>query len=377
MVERGAGKLRVMLVAPVKPGETAGGSIVLERHLCHDRDLELFAAEPDPPPTGLVRRLRTTRLARFANDLAEMRPFRADPADLATVREFRPHALVTLAHGTEYRRALGLSRASGVPLVTFFHDHWPSMLALTPWGRRAATRAFLALARESRTALCVSEPMLEAIGHPPSGRVLLPIPGAGTAFAERSGAGKLSVAYSGNLFDYAPAMGAIADLLLGDRQVALTIRGPNPNWPPDQLARLTGAGIYQRPLDRAGYEAWMVAQDAHLCALSFAPELALRMRTSFPSKMLEMFRFGRPVVLWGPAWAAGVEWAKKYHVALVVDSADPAAVAAVLRRLAEDTAYYAHYRDAARRAAHLADNAAIHAEFRRYLTEAVGAPVEH
>jgi len=367
------GPIRLLLIAPVKPGETNGGAIVLARHLCRDADLILHAAEPDPPRGTLWQRLSKSRFSALANDLAEMQPFRAHADDLATVREFAPHALVTLAHGGEYRRALGLARATGLPLLTFFHDHWPSMIRLTGWGRGVARRAFAKLARESAAALCVSQPMAEAIGNPPSARVLLPIPGPGTQFAERSQAGRLTVAYSGNLFDYAPAMGAIADLLLNDPAIALTIRGPNPNWSVQQLARLTDAGIYQPPLARADYEAWMMAQDAHLCALSFDPAMALRMRTSFPSKMLEMFRFGRPVVLWGPDHAAGVEWARQHDAALVVADPQPQALAAALRRLAEDEALYRHYRDAARRAADLTGHDRLQTQFRQHLAQVLAA----
>lgn len=363
------GPVRLLLIAPIKPGETNGGAIVLDRHFCHDPGLDLYAAEPDPPRGGLWQRLQRSRLNVLLNDLSEMAPVRALPHDLALVRDMAPQALVTLAHGSEQRRALGLARATGLPLITFFHDHWPSIVRTTALGRVAARRAFERLARESAAALCVSQPMYEAIGSPPSARVLLPIPGAGTAFAERGESGPLRVAYSGNLYDYAGPMGAIADLLVADPAITLTIRGPNPAWAPERLARLAGAGVYQPPLDRAGYEAWMMHQDAHLCALSFDPAMAFRMRTSFPSKMLEMFRFGRPVVLWGPADTAGVEWARAHDVALVVDDPDPQALAAVLRALAQDASLYGRYRDAARRAADMTGHDEIHAQFRQHLDD--------
>jgi len=362
--------LRLLLISFVVPGEKNGGEIVLDRHLGRDPEIELRVAEPEPVPKGVVGRLRLTRLSTALNDLSEMRPFQANQADIALVREFRPDAIVTVGQHVEYRRAIGLARRTGLPLITFFHDLWPAMIKLSPLGRWASQRAFRTLAAESSLCLCVSENMFAELGHPASGRVLLPIPGPGVPASDSPFLmSPLKVGYSGNLYQHGPTIGMVADQVLDVPDISLTIRGPNPEWSGERLARLTKAGIFRPPLERDAYERWMASLDVHLCTLMFDAPQASFARTSFPSKFLEMLRFGRPVVLWGPDYAAGVQWAIKHDAALVITSPDPTEVVGALQWLANDRALYAKFQNAARRCAELASYEVLHSQFKSHLRE--------
>jgi len=214
--------------------------------------------------------------------------------------------------------------------------------------------------------------MLEALGRPASGRVLLPAPGQVRAAAPfKPVTGRLHIGYSGNLFDYGPAIGALADVMARAPEIQFTVRGRDPSWNAEMLARFSAAGLYQPALERDAYEAWAAELDAHLCILSFDLAVAARMRTSFPSKILEVLRFGRPVVLWGPEGSAGVQWAQATGGALTVTSPDPTDAMMALRALATDKGVYRRYSEAARKCAHEFSFCVLHQQFREHLGQVI------
>ncbi|HMV47127.1 MAG TPA: hypothetical protein PKD31_05185, partial [Blastocatellia bacterium] len=81
----------------------------------------------------------------------------------------------------------------------------------------------------------------------------------------------------------------------------------------------------------------LAGADALLVVMSFEEEYKLFMRTSFTTKFLDYVAFGKPVILWGPEYCTPVRVARKHGGAMVVDSAEAAAVVAGCRRIAETT----------------------------------------
>jgi glycosyltransferase involved in cell wall biosynthesis len=61
------------------------------------------------------------------------------------------------------------------------------------------------------------------------------------------------------------------------------------------------------------------------------------METSFPSKMLEMAQFGKPLVIWGPEYCSAVQWARQGNRALCVTDQNPDALRHALEKLAVST----------------------------------------
>jgi glycosyltransferase involved in cell wall biosynthesis len=96
-------------------------------------------------------------------------------------------------------------------------------------------------------------------------------------------------------------------------------------------------------------------------------------RYSFPSKLTEYCRYERPIVVWGPEFAACVAWARKADGAVVVTDPDPAAVISALDRLAGDPALARRYSDASRRMAETEFNPqTLQAIFESALDRALG-----
>ncbi|NCY22869.1 hypothetical protein EBX31_13060 [bacterium] len=84
----------------------------------------------------------------------------------------------------------------------------------------------------------------------------------------------------------------------------------------------------------------------------FDPVMRRRMETSFPSKLIEFAQFGKPLVVWGPAYCSAVRWAKQSNAALCVTERDPEHLANALQRLARSAEDCTRLATASQAAAH-------------------------
>jgi hypothetical protein len=76
--------------------------------------------------------------------------------------------------------------------------------------------------------------------------------------------------------------------------------------------------------------------DALLVVMSFEREHELFMRTSFNTKFADYTAFGKPIIFWAPDYAAPMGLARRLNATMVVNSREPEALTAAVRKLAAD-----------------------------------------
>lgn len=335
-------------LAPARDGTS--GSLLLHRHftLLGNR-FEIHRAHEDPslpgeenytqlPPRPLHDRLMRSRLVRLAERLENTRGFfHSRRALRAIIDRVRPDIIVTIAEGTLYMPVRSLALARDIPLVTFFHDWSPSWPGVPAACRPGAEATFRRAYRDSAVSFCVCDEIRDALGGHPNAPILHPIPNPNPApvAADTSAGIPFHALYAGVFHTlYAAEMKALCRELVRARATnLLRIIGPDPGWPAEDARPLCEHNIYHG-FQKAGLPTWLAAAPAHLVISSFEPGFEDYSRYSFPSKIPEYCRYGRPLVIWGPAHAASVRWARRTDAGLVVDNPDPAALVAALRDLA-------------------------------------------
>ncbi len=355
---------RLLVLSPVLPRRTSGGEIILYRHLARLAEVEtvvaVAAGQASPlgqtlditaPPglrTGIqqgLERLTRTRLAPWARATRWMLPARVTvPCNLKRLREHirhhRPDVILTVAHGDQAWLAMEMAAEFDVPLVSVFHDWFPAYLTVPAWARARLEANFRRLYQQSRVAFVVSESLKQVLGPHPDAVVLYPIPGDSSIapLATPSAPVRqkpLVLGYLGNLSgNYGGMMRQLWETVNGQSDLAVRMWGPPPDWP---------AAVLQTCREDGSYGGYVPLETLHtadvlLVVASFAPEDATLMRTNFPSKLIEYCRFGKPVMIWGPEYSSGVQWARQHMAAHVVTEHAPEAVITAVRRLAQQPA---------------------------------------
>jgi glycosyltransferase involved in cell wall biosynthesis len=132
------------------------------------------------------------------------------------------------------------------------------------------------------------------------------------------------VLYSGNLSEYGPMIASALQESLQCRGVRLEVRGRNPAWPRAFQDEMRSCRLWHDFAPRHELEEWFQFADAFLVPMVFDPVFRRRMETSFPSKLTEYSRYGRPLIIWGPEYSSAIQWGKETKAAICVTSPRPA-----------------------------------------------------
>jgi len=248
---------------------------------------------------------------------------------------FRPHVLITVAHGWWHIKARRVAKQLKLPLVSLFQDWWPDFPEIPRAFRSRVEREFRETCAASDVAICVSDDMRRELGEPENAVVLHDAPslsrcGQRTCSVEVL----LRVAYFGNLFEYGPLIESALRMLNGSDRVRLEVFGPNPFWTSAAVNEFRSSGVYRGFIPSNELTESLQDFQAALVVMSFAPSHRRRMETSFPSKMIDAMQLGLPVVIWGPAYCSAVKWAHNGRRALCVTDANPSAIRRALEELA-------------------------------------------
>ncbi len=335
---------RVILISSVRPELTSAGQIILYRHLVDQPgiELEVYGSEPKRFSPAMVLRRVLGRVAKWGGvfDIAvncfwvlwEGRwmdadlPKSIDP-DVRTI-------VMTVAQGEGYHAAQRFAKRHNLPLVVFFHDWWPDMAAVHRPFQRQLEKRFRELYQQSQLALCVSEGMCSILGEHPNAHVLYPIPSQVTRLPVLAkSTNTLKVLCFGNLHEYGPMVAEALQEAKGHNRIRMEARGANPNWPDSFRSEMAQEGMWHDFSSRVVLEAWIDSADAFLVPMVFDPSMRRRMETSFPSKMVEMAQYGRPLVIWGPEYCSAIKWARAGNRALCVTDPDPKALLRELEKL--------------------------------------------
>ncbi|MCU0791562.1 MAG: glycosyltransferase [Opitutaceae bacterium] len=341
--------MRILYASDVVPADTTSGAKVMHRHLVlAARSHEVLVARfEDGPATGLrelrlssrrwMRRGLASRRRRHFAALDACLGLRAHDAELArAAADFGADLVLTVAEGGLCHNARRVARRLGLPLAVVYHDWSPDWRDHPRWSRDWIERAFIRLHRESRTSLCVSAPLLAALGERPGALVLPPLPDPTPLSPALAPEHFGPAVYAGVLNGLVePEVRALAAHCLETAGADAPLRffGPRPHWGDALDERLARAGLY---LGFQSAEVLQAALSAAACLLVIMPFGAASRRftrLSFPSKLVEYTHFGRPIVVWGPADCSAALWARETGAAMVVSDPDPRAAMDALTRL--------------------------------------------
>ncbi|HBK64886.1 MAG TPA: hypothetical protein DD000_15565 [Cyanobacteria bacterium UBA11166] len=149
--------------------------------------------------------------------------------------------------------------------------------------------------------------------------------------------GKFQVIYAGNMSDIYGAM--VQDLLpsaLVNNEFKFRLFGPEPDWSNSLVAEVKKQGIYAGFISRDLLNERLSQANALLVAMSFKAGDKKRMETSFPSKLVEYCKFGKPIIIWGPEYSSAVRWGSANQAALLVTSPLGGDLVKAIKKLVRD-----------------------------------------
>ncbi len=378
---------RLLLISSVPPLEAGGGESVLYYHLrgltsfewrvVTDRSTGVSGFVTVQPPAWL-RRLQHTRFASYAHAWAQFHPGHVlTRTTWQLCRAYQPQVILTVAHGNLWPVARNMAARLNRPLVTMFMDWWPDLAPVPRWFRSSIEHAFRACYRQSRVAISVSPGMIEELGPHPDARLQYgaPLPRPILANQSRSPKTKFRLVYLGNMRDvYAGMTQAIFEALDSHPGIEVHLAGADPDWPPPVRQHALAGGAYKGFLTSETLHQELEEADALLVVMTWAPEAARRMRTSFPSKIPNYCQYGKPIIVWAPGSSSAAAWARQTGAALLIDRPEVGEVVQALELLAANSELR---RNLASRAAECARTLFSPEQLRAEFEEALRAATEH
>jgi glycosyltransferase involved in cell wall biosynthesis len=263
-------------------------------------------------------------------------------------RQFKPQAILTVAHSFAWMTAAELAHRLAIPLHLIAHDDFIQTFSLPRRMWPSAHARFGRIYGRAASRLCISPYMAEMYrqryGAP--GTVLYPLRALDAP--EFNGPPPpqprdvLTFAYAGSL-SHEGYIRSVSDLALalqplGHRVVIYSAQGR------EALAR---HGLDQPNVDFPGLVSFTeLAQrlrkhaDVLFVPMAFDEESRSNMQISFPSKLADYTAIGLPLLIQGPEYCSAVRWARENTgVAEVVDQPGREALAAAVGRLAASPGY--------------------------------------
>lgn len=346
---------RLAVVSDVAPERSQSGQLLLYRLLTGHEPDRLLVVEgccpslPDRRLPGVAyeqlnyawRRLLFTRFARAYNCWLTHAVHARIPGLVHRLRRFRPDAVLTVADGFLWLAAAGAAKRLNVPCFIVFHDDWFTTTPL-PRFRLATARLYGQAVRRAAAALCVSPFFAEELraAYGIRTRTLFPSRGDDSPAPRvrvRQDRRPFTAAFAGSLpLDYEAQLGNLATALagMGGRLLVFTNR--------DFSKHLTGrANVVHGGFVPAGELADRLdgSADVLFLPMSYLPVARHSMSMAFPSKLADYTAIGLPILISGPEYSSAVRWAAgQPGVAKVVNSSEPAVLAAALAELADDYA---------------------------------------
>jgi len=260
----------------------------------------------------------------------------------SAIKDFKPDVILTLAEPSVSYMALKAAKKHGIPFAAFFMDWFPIMeghfgLSIT---RNTLSRQFRRIYNECELAFCISDGMKKELGPHPNSHVVYPISGMNPVSnpAPQPKSGKFRVVYVGAALGfYGRMLQTLIKPFQQSQDLQLTIVGPNSDWPEQIQTAAEQAEIClgRKPPEEASK--FLAEADALLVVMSFEQEHELFMRTSFNTKFADYAAFGKPIIFWAPEYSAPMDLARRPNATMVVNSPEPEALVAAVRKLAVDS----------------------------------------
>jgi glycosyltransferase involved in cell wall biosynthesis len=331
--------IRALVLSSVVPNALgSGGELILHRHLKLNPQIQSDVVCWQQFPfrlkvIGKLRQLGFRSLSQAWECLFPVLPSDKMVHDL--IHSFRPHVLVTVAHGWWHIKARRVAKQFKLPLVSLFQDWWPDFPEIPLAFRSRIEREFRRICAASDVVICVSDGMCRELGEPENALVVHDAPSlAKRREAKRDFELPLRVAYFGNLSEYGLLIESTLRALNDSDRVRLEVFGSNPLWTSGAVDEFRSRGVYRGFIAPSELAESLQNFQAALVVMSFAQSHRRRMATSFPSKMIDAMQLGLPVIIWGPEYCSAVKWARKGERALCVTDSNPSAIRQALEELA-------------------------------------------
>ena len=343
----------LLFIGSLDVAPTFGGPIQFYRHFAERNDFEFHKLVE--PARSRLSHLRTGVgiLDRAVNRASQTRFFphftafdewrgieKAVPGLVREAERVGPDAIVTVAFGAYGFAAEGVASQLKLPLVTFFHDWWPDISLQSRPGIAAFDRRMRRLYRRSDLAFCVCDEMKAELGDHPNAPVLFPIPARSNGQGARNGfRQRPRVVYLGGMTKgYGRLISSLcrAYATASGRRWELAVFGETRDWPAEAISQASEFGLYRGT--RYGEDAAeeLARADCFLVVMDFEPGSRRRVRTSFPSKLLDYCAYGKPIVIWAPDYSSVARFSARTDFALSSTTEDPNGIIALLDSLTRD-----------------------------------------
>jgi hypothetical protein len=350
---------RLLIVSQTVPTTGSGGGVVLCRMLRDYPPERLLVIGPEALATGerlpcryewvgRVRdRLYRTRFNRWlhAADAFGLLPHSVGGIN-RRLRGFQPQVVLTIMEGYLYRTAQQFARRHRIPLAMIIHDRPDLLTGVPAWATASQRRVEAEAYRCAAVRLCVS-PEMEAhcrraygapgeVLYPARSPAITPRPAAESATLREPGV--LRLAFAGSLgLGYGAQLRAMLDTFRA-AGAKLYLHGRPGSGTPD-LVKAAPDVVIDRGFAPTPEQTWdRVKRDCDAVILPYGldPDPVHRgmYATHFPSKLTDYTALGMPLVIVGPSYAAGVQWAlQRPGSALVISDKHPGRLQTELTRL--------------------------------------------
>lgn len=320
--------IRVLLISSVVPDEAAmGGPLILKRHF-ENPELECRVFLPSEKRKGgaLYEKLKHGSLRSLLRLSESLCPPMLDDGEIdISVDEFQPDLILSVAHGWQFLSAARTARRHGLPFILWCQDWWPDFPQVAPIARKSVRRRLLKVCHEASQIICVSNGMYREIGAPPNAQVLHDLPSTvSAAIRHPELTTPYRIVYGGNIGEYGPMVGAAAAECIRGGQARIDVfGGPRPGWNGEIASVLRRANAFHGLFRSRAFLKRIEGSHAVLVTQPFTKKAERRMRTCFPSKLIEMLQLQKPLIIWGPEYSSAIEWARDKNVALCITDPDP------------------------------------------------------
>jgi glycosyltransferase involved in cell wall biosynthesis len=242
-----------------------------------------------------------------------------------------------------YRAAARFCVRNRVPLVLIVHDLVDLFEPVLPWAINRRQQINTEILRSAAARFCISPVMVDHLRkeYGVDSTVLYPsrsedlVPRRSAMSEALRNEGRLTIAYAGSLsYGYGEA---VRNLLPALQSAGAVLRVYAPTAPADLGEHLEYAGYSPAPMQT--WERIKDECDAVLLPYAWPEHFRTLYETHFPSKLTEYLGLGMPLLISGPAYAAGVAWGLRHpRAAVTVSNPREEAMRAACVRLRDDAA---------------------------------------
>ncbi len=362
MMETPDSKLKVLVLSSVIPIEESGaGCLTMRRHFLLNDDFDVAVASarefeiPNIPchrisSNKIISRLKNTRFSRFFANIEYVLNWVTISKDLVEFsRSFSPDVIFSVVDDFHMGIAWQLSKTLNVPLAIDFQDLWvfsgfeADISKPFPMVRDFIVKKYKFLNERADQVFHVCPGMGEWFQKPMRGDVLYPMPHS--KFNENGFSPEeipppqkpLTLLYTGNSRGaYGRMLVQLAQALRHNRLVDFRIYALGTDIPDSELNWMKREKIYRGYIPPDQMHTAVSEADALLLVMSFEPDQAIFMKTSFNTKWSDYVSYKKPIFVWGPSYSTATRFAREEGAAIAVSENDPQALINKITEVAEN-----------------------------------------